>query len=81
MKGLRDATPGAGSYMNEADRLEPGFQSSFYGNNYPRLLEIKRKYDPDDVFWAVNAVGSEGWEVRSVDGLPTEDGPLCRVGK
>lgn len=79
MKPLLDATPGAGSYLNEADRTEKDFQQSFYGTNYPRLLEIKKKYDPDDVFWAVTAVGSEGWAVRSEQGLPTEDGPLCRV--
>ncbi|KAG9230499.1 FAD binding domain-containing protein [Amylocarpus encephaloides] len=79
MKPLRDVTSGAGSYMNEADRLEPDFQQSFYGDNYARLLQIKQKYDPEDVFWAATAVGSEGWAVESIDGLPTENGPLCRV--
>ncbi|KAE8448784.1 hypothetical protein EG329_008786 [Mollisiaceae sp. DMI_Dod_QoI] len=78
MKQLRDITPGAGSYGNEGDVLEPDFQHSFYGD-YEKLLKIKGKYDPDDVFWAVTAVGSEGWAVRSVDGLPTQNGPLCRV--
>jgi hypothetical protein len=80
MKPMRDATPGAGSYMNEGDILEPDWQQSFYGANYERLLGIKRKYDPGDVFWAITAVGSEGWAVRNVDGLPTENGPLCQVG-
>ena len=79
MQVLRDATPGSGSYMNEADREEPDFQTAFYGDSYKRLLEIKRAYDPDDVFWAATAVGSEGWAVKSVDGLPTENGRLCRV--
>jgi FAD/FMN-containing dehydrogenase len=78
-KLLRDATPGSGSYMSEADRLEPEWREAFYGENYPRLLAIKRKYDADDVFYAVTGVGSDGWAVRSADGLPTEDGPLCRV--
>ena len=79
LKLLRDITPGSGSYMSEADRLEPDFQKAFYGENYPRLLEIKQKYDPLDVFYAVTAVGSERWAVKTADGLPTEDGPLCRV--
>jgi FAD/FMN-containing dehydrogenase len=79
MKPIRDVTPGAGSYMNEGDRLEPDLQQSFYGPNYEELLAVKRKFDPDDVFWAATAVGSEGWAVRSVDGLPNENGHLCRV--
>ena len=79
MKALRDATPDSGSYMNESDRLEPDWQQSFFGANYPRLLEIKNKYDPTGLFWAVTAVGSEGWSVKTADGLPHENGPLCRV--
>jgi hypothetical protein len=68
MKPLRDAVPGAGSYMNEGSRLESDFQPVFYGDNYARLLGIKRNFDSQDVFWAATAVGSEGWEVRSEDG-------------
>jgi len=79
MKALRDATPGSGSYLSESDRLEPDWQQSFYGANYPRLLEIKKKYDPTGLFYAVQAVGSEGWAVKTADGLPTENGRLCRV--
>lgn len=80
MKELRVITAEGGSYGNEADRLEPQWQESFFGENYERLLGVKRRYDGEGVFWAVNTVGSEGWEVRSWDGLPTEDGRLCRVG-
>jgi Berberine and berberine like len=79
MKPLRDAMPGAGSYMNEGSRIESGFQQLFYGTNYERLAAIKKKFDPNDVFWAATAVGSDGWEVRSVDGLPDETGRLCRA--
>jgi hypothetical protein len=42
----RDASPGAGAYMNEADINEPDFQQSFYGSNYPRLYAMKQQYDP-----------------------------------
>ncbi|KAH8887603.1 hypothetical protein GQ53DRAFT_844110 [Thozetella sp. PMI_491] len=76
---LRDATPGSGSYMNEAARTEPDFKASFYGANYDRLLEIKTKVDPWDVFWAATAVGSDRWQVKSVDDLPNENGKLCRI--
>jgi len=68
MKIIRDATPGAGSYVNEADYFEPGWQQSFWGENYPRLLQIKREVDPDGLFWCHHCVGSEAW---------TDDG-MCR---
>ena len=80
---LRRLTPESGAYFNEADRLEPNFQRSFWGENYPRLLRVKREVDPWGLFWAGRTVGSEGWEVRPgvEDGeMPTQDGRLCRVG-
>nr|WCO08180.1 RNase T2 protein [Pestalotiopsis microspora] len=78
MQKWRDITPGAGSYLAEADRLEPDFQQSFYGDKYPRLLYLKRKCDPLDVFYAATAVGSEDWHIRVESGLPGENGRLCR---
>ena len=59
MQILRDATPGGGSYMNEADYFEPDWQRSFYGVNYDRLLDIKRAYDPTNLFRVHHGVGSE----------------------
>ncbi|KAJ4305457.1 hypothetical protein N0V90_000988 [Kalmusia sp. IMI 367209] len=75
----RDASPGSGAYMNEADTEEPNFQESFYGDNYERLLGIKKERDPWSLFYAVTAVGSELWKVEGTDGLPTQQGKLCRV--
>ena len=40
MDPIRALTAGCGSYVNEADYFEPGWQHSFWGGNYPRLLEI-----------------------------------------
>lgn len=79
MRGIREVTPGGGAYVNEADRLEPGWQGSFYGDNYKRLLATKRARDPWGLFYAPNTPGSEAWEVRTADGLPTQDGRLCQV--
>ena len=58
MKLIRAATPGSGSYLNEADYFEPDWQTSFWGANYPRLLDVKRKYDPDNLFRVHHGVGS-----------------------
>lgn len=79
-QGIVDVSPDAGSYMNEADVGEPGFQGAFWGENYARLKAIKERYDPWGVFWVVSGVGSEGWSVRAPGGLPTGNGPLCRTG-
>ncbi|KAM5346286.1 hypothetical protein ACJ41O_009291 [Fusarium nematophilum] len=68
---LRELTPESGTYMNEADVYEPDFQRSFYGDNYPRLLSIKKRHDPDGIFYATTGVGSEEW-VRG------KDGRLCK---
>ncbi|TAQ90473.1 hypothetical protein B7494_g1207 [Chlorociboria aeruginascens] len=57
-QNFRDVSPGAGSYLGESDILEPNFQQAFYGSNYERLLEIKKKVDPGDVFYATTAVGN-----------------------
>jgi FAD/FMN-containing dehydrogenase len=80
MAKWRNITPSSGSYLNEADRLEPDWQRSFWGDKYARLLSIKREMDPRDNLWAHNAVGSEGWQVESQDGRSDENGKLCRVG-
>ncbi|KAI6765284.1 hypothetical protein HG531_012383 [Fusarium graminearum] len=65
---IEAATPGAGAYINEADFQQPDWQDTFYGANYDKLLQIKKKYDPKHLFYATVAVGSEQWDVA-------EDGP------
>ncbi|KAF9004392.1 hypothetical protein BDQ17DRAFT_1198223, partial [Cyathus striatus] len=54
----RDVSPGAGSYLNEADVNEPNWQDLFWGTKYDRLCEIKQKVDPWGLFYAPIAVGS-----------------------
>lgn len=80
MDTWRELTPGSGAYINEADPAEPNWQQSFFGEHYPRLLQIKRDRDPWGVFWAPTTAGGEDWEVRTVDGYPhSQNGKLCRV--
>jgi FAD/FMN-containing dehydrogenase len=38
------------SYQNFPDRSLVDFASAYYGTNLPRLQEVKRAYDPDNVF-------------------------------
>jgi hypothetical protein len=81
---LKDLAPDTGAYLNEADPTEPNWQETFWGDNYPRLLELKRKWDPTGVFWCVPCVGhSDGWEVISdfgVEGaIGQTPGRICRV--
>lgn len=75
----RAASPGAGAYMNEADTEEPNFKESFFGDNYDRLLKIKKKVDPWSLFYAVTQVASDEWFVEGTQGLPTQQGRLCKV--
>lgn len=69
---IEAATPNAGAYMNEADFQQPDFQDVFFGANYPKLLQIKQKYDPDSLLYARAAVGSEVWTVA-------ENGRMCKT--
>ncbi len=40
----------ASAYQNFIDRTQPDWQHAYYGENFQRLTEVKRAYDPDDVF-------------------------------
>lgn len=73
-------TPGSGTYNSESDYIEPNWQESFHGNKYPRLLEIKKKWDPEGVFYATNAIGSEEWVLGDMimGHLPSQNSKLCR---
>ncbi|THU86516.1 FAD-binding domain-containing protein [Dendrothele bispora CBS 962.96] len=54
---VRDVTPGSTEYNNEADILTENSQEVFWGPNYPALLEIKRKYDPNNILTGWQYVG------------------------
>jgi pyruvate/2-oxoglutarate dehydrogenase complex dihydrolipoamide dehydrogenase (E3) component len=58
---LRAVVPDAGAYANESNYFDRTFQKSYWGPNYPRLTEIKKKYDPEGLFFVHNGVGSEQW--------------------
>jgi hypothetical protein len=66
MSQLRALVPDPGAYVSESNYFEKGWQQAYWGSNHPRLAKIKRKYDPDGLFFVHNGVGSEQW---SADGF------------
>ncbi|GKZ34192.1 hypothetical protein AbraIFM66950_004376 [Aspergillus brasiliensis] len=69
---LEALAPNSGAYMNEGNFQQPHWKKAFYGANYDRLLQVKNKYDPNGLFYALKAVGSDAW-------TQLEDGRLCRA--
>lgn len=50
---------GTAAYYNEDYDLEVSWQESMFGDNYKRLYEVKKAWDPNDVFSCRACVGSE----------------------
>ena len=58
--------PFAGAYWAETDYHEPDWSTAYWGKaTYARLLEVKRKYDPEGLFICRHCVGSEAWTSES----------------
>jgi hypothetical protein len=75
MPRIKQILPGGGhAYMNEGDFQDPDWKCVFYGDNYAKLEKIKDKYDPNHLFYALTAVGSDKW-------VPQLDGRLCKAKK
>jgi FAD/FMN-containing dehydrogenase len=66
MDTLRKVAPDAGAYVSESDFFQRRWQDTYWGPNYPKLLKIKQRYDPDGLFTVRHGVGSEAW---SADGF------------
>jgi FAD/FMN-containing dehydrogenase len=61
MNELRDVASSGGAYVSESNFFESDFEHSYWGTNHARLAQIKKKYDPDGLFFVHNGVGSEQW--------------------
>lgn len=61
MNELIKIVPNAGSYVSESDFFEQNWQQSFWGSNYPKLAAVKKRYDPEGLFFVHHGVGSEDW--------------------
>ncbi|KAF6801100.1 FAD binding domain-containing protein [Colletotrichum sojae] len=61
-EALRRAGPDGATYVNEADPYQDNWQEHFWGPVYPTLFDLRKKWDPKGVFYAVATPGTEGWE-------------------
>ncbi|KAL2813077.1 FAD-binding domain-containing protein [Aspergillus cavernicola] len=59
LKAMKDAAPGMGTYVNEADQNELDYKRNWYRDMYDWLEFVKDKYDPDRVFWCYRCVASK----------------------
>ena len=66
MKALSVVAREPGAYVSESDFFQPDWQQAYWAANYPRLTAVKRRYDPDGLFFVHHGVGSERW---SADGF------------
>jgi FAD/FMN-containing dehydrogenase len=59
LHGFRDAMTryvGNTAYVNYADPRLQNWERAYYGANYPRLQQIKQRYDPEQLFTFPQAV-------------------------
>ena len=49
------------TYISETDYFEADWRQAFWGAHYARLKQIKRRYDPEGLFFVHHSVGSEDW--------------------
>jgi FAD/FMN-containing dehydrogenase len=47
------------SYFNETDYFQDDWQTAFWGEHYARLLQVKKRYDPDGLFFVHHGVGTD----------------------
>lgn len=59
MQIIRELTPGAGASSMKPITSSPPGNARSGGEHYDKLVQIKRKYDPDGLFVCHHCVGSE----------------------
>jgi FAD/FMN-containing dehydrogenase len=65
-QALRKVAPQPGSYLSESNFFNASWQQAYWGDHYPRLRGVKKKYDPEGLFFVHHGVGCEEW---SADGF------------
>ncbi|KAF1810030.1 FAD-binding domain-containing protein [Eremomyces bilateralis CBS 781.70] len=59
VSAMKTAFPTAGAYLNEASPDSPDWKRAYFGSNYARLEQLKKKYDPKNVLWCSPCVGAD----------------------
>ena len=67
MAELRRVAPEGGAYVAESSYFQTDWQRAYWGSNYPRLRDIKSRYDPEGLFFVRHGVGSENWSEDGFD--------------
>ncbi|KAJ0328545.1 hypothetical protein COL5a_004856 [Colletotrichum fioriniae] len=60
---FKQAGPNGLAYVNENYAFMKNWQDAFWGPIYPKLASIKKKWDPNGVFFSWSTPGSEDWSV------------------
>lgn len=50
---------GKGTYFNEPSAYLPSWKTAYWGGHYDRLLAIKQRLDPKNLFTCLHCVGSD----------------------
>lgn len=61
---LRTLAPETGAYANEAFAHQPDWKNAMWGKNYPKLSELKTKYDPQGLLWVTPGINADEYEAR-----------------
>jgi FAD/FMN-containing dehydrogenase len=54
-----------GSYVSESDYFLADWQQAFWGGNYTRLVSVKRRYDPANLFNVHHGVGTDAMHLET----------------
>ncbi|KAJ5178275.1 FAD-binding type 2 [Penicillium coprophilum] len=64
---IESITPGSGAYSNEANPFTANWSEAWWGDNYKKLVSIKKKYDPQGLLSCWKCVG---WKESQIADSP-----------
>merc|ERR550525_585606 len=70
---------GENSYLSESAYDIADWSKRLWGDNFPRLLATKKKYDPNDVFWCRHCVGDDSDPTTAMLNDVLKERPECQA--